>query len=89
MPAIGTVRTQMDDSDWIFNCLCINPFIARSLVRESYNIEVTDTTRHDFFVLYFVVDFLASLLLSVFLYIHGWPPRFSLCLPQTHAVVES
>ena len=39
MPAIGTVRTQMDDSDWIFNCLCVNPFIARSLVRESYNIE--------------------------------------------------
>ncbi|CAM9237855.1 unnamed protein product [Scytosiphon promiscuus] len=42
MPAIGTVRTQMDDSDWIFNCLCINPFIARSLVRQSYNIEGTD-----------------------------------------------
>ncbi|CAN0016752.1 unnamed protein product [Pylaiella littoralis] len=42
MPAIGTVRTQMDDSDWIFNCLCINPFIVRSLVRQSYNIEGTD-----------------------------------------------
>ncbi|CAM9834690.1 unnamed protein product [Ectocarpus sp. 6 AP-2014] len=43
MPAVGTIRTQMDDSDWIFNCLCINPFIARSLVRQSYNIEGTDS----------------------------------------------
>lgn len=44
MPAVGTIRTQMDDSDWIFNCLCINPFIARSLVRQSYNIEVRSFT---------------------------------------------
>ncbi|CAM9519528.1 unnamed protein product, partial [Laminaria digitata] len=40
MPAVGTIRTQMDESDWLFNCCCINPFIARSLVRRNYNIEV-------------------------------------------------
>ena len=40
MPAVGTIRTQMDESDWLFNCCCINPIIARSLVRRNYNIEV-------------------------------------------------
>eukprot|EP00904_Undaria_pinnatifida_P001692 jgi/Undpi1/11523/HiC_scaffold_30.g13820.m1 len=42
MPAVGTIRTQMDESDWLFNCCCISPIIARSLVRRNYNIEGSD-----------------------------------------------
>lgn len=40
MFATASIRTQMDESDWIFNCCCLNPFIARSLVRKGYDIEV-------------------------------------------------
>ena len=43
MPAVGTIRTQMDDSDCLFNCCCLNPFVARSLVRNNYSIEVRHT----------------------------------------------
>ncbi|CAM9868010.1 unnamed protein product [Ascophyllum nodosum] len=42
MPAVGTIRTQMDDSDCLFNCCCLNPFVARSLVRNNYSIEGSD-----------------------------------------------
>ncbi|CAM9869447.1 unnamed protein product [Chrysoparadoxa australica] len=37
--AMGTVRTGVDESDWMFNCCLLNPCIARSIVRKSYNIE--------------------------------------------------
>lgn len=40
MPAVGTIRSQMDDSDWLFNCCCLNPFVVRTLVRKNYDIEV-------------------------------------------------
>lgn len=50
MPAVGTVRTQMDDSDWLFNCCCISPCTARSLVRKNYAIEVSVTYHHRHFL---------------------------------------
>ncbi|CAM9709284.1 unnamed protein product [Choristocarpus tenellus] len=41
--ALGTIRTQFDDSDCIFNCICLNAWIARSMIRQGYNIEGSPT----------------------------------------------
>ncbi|CAM9871769.1 unnamed protein product [Discosporangium mesarthrocarpum] len=46
--ALGSVRTQFDGSDCIFNCCCLNAWTARSIVRQGYNIE--GTTNTDFFL---------------------------------------
>ncbi|KAG5176914.1 hypothetical protein JKP88DRAFT_189519 [Tribonema minus] len=39
--ALGSVRTDLDGSDWIFNCCFLNSCAARAMVRHAYNIEGT------------------------------------------------
>jgi len=37
--ALATMRTEYDGSSWCFNCLAINPVIARNMLRAGYGIE--------------------------------------------------
>jgi Cys-rich protein (TIGR01571 family) len=37
--AIGSVRTGFDGSDCLFNCVCLNSCIARSMIRHGYNVQ--------------------------------------------------
>eukprot|EP00052_Salpingoeca_macrocollata_P021964 m.189410 g.189410 ORF g.189410 m.189410 type:complete len:288 (-) comp21672_c0_seq4:185-1048(-) len=36
--ALASARSEFDSSNWCFNCLCVSPCLARSVVREGYNI---------------------------------------------------